>query len=75
MDPILCCAIGLCCPPNSPEQFDAVLALMEQHYKTDKKKAKQAALDAWPHFVEIAYRLHERKLEPGVDTGHGGPHD
>lgn len=30
---------------------------MLQHYK-HPKKAKQAALDAWPQFVEIAHKLH-----------------
>lgn len=59
MDPILCCAIGLCCPPASVEQFDAVVQLMEQHYK-DKKQAKEAALAAWPSFVDIAHALHAK---------------
>lgn len=59
MDPILCCAIGLCCPPASVEQFDAVEKLMLQHYK-DQKKAKQAALDAFQSFVAIARALHAK---------------
>lgn len=57
MDPILCCAIGLCCPPASVEQFEAVEQLMLQHFK-DPKQAKQAALDAFLSFVAIAKVLH-----------------
>jgi hypothetical protein len=42
MDPIYCCAIGLCCPPGSPEQLDAFVTVLVTN-GTEEEKAKKIA--------------------------------
>jgi hypothetical protein len=48
MDPITCCLLGICCPPGSVEQFDALVKALAQVKGVTESAAKQAALDAWP---------------------------
>ncbi len=45
MDPILCCLLGLCCPPNSPEQLEKVAAmLMARDVCKEPDEAKRVAV-------------------------------
>lgn len=43
MDPIVCCALGLCCPPFSAEQEDAFRKVLLAHLKDEKKAAHIAS--------------------------------
>ena len=62
MDPILCCALGLCCPPASPEQFEAFVKVLMTH-PMDEQKAKQIAKAL--HKDLIAFT---KKLKKAVDA-------
>ncbi len=44
MDPITCCLLGICCPPNSPEQLEKVAGmLMARDLMKDQTEAKKVA--------------------------------
>ena len=42
MDPV-CCLLGICCPPESAEQFAVFEAALTEHFKGDAEKAKKVA--------------------------------
>jgi hypothetical protein len=42
MDPIWCCAVGICCPPASQEQFDAFVKVLMSHPMDEEKATKIA---------------------------------
>ena len=42
MDPLLCCLLGLCCPPSSPEQLDALMKTLMSHPMDEAKATKIA---------------------------------
>ncbi|HKV10721.1 MAG TPA: hypothetical protein VJ725_21450 [Thermoanaerobaculia bacterium] len=35
MDPRICCALGVCCPPGSAEQEEALIALLREGIDED----------------------------------------
>lgn len=65
IDPILCCLLGLCCPPFSPEQRVIFEGQMEAYFSGDLKKAKVVTDDLYEDFAEFTQKLalKVRKLE------------
>lgn len=61
MDPILCCALGLCCPPASAEQLEAFTKTLSAHCGEEKAKAVAAKL----HKDLIAFT---KKLKKAVEA-------
>ena len=57
MDPILCCALGLCCPPFSAEQHDAYEKLLTQHFNGDAAKAKQVCDETFDAWAKVTKKL------------------
>lgn len=57
MDPLTCCLAGLCCPPGSPEQREAFDAMLVEHFKGDKEKAKKVADKQFPAWVKMTTKL------------------
>jgi hypothetical protein len=62
MDPIYCCAIGLCCPPGSPEQLDAFVKVLVTN-GTEEEKAKKIAKALQKDLVAFT-----KKLKKAVDA-------
>jgi len=42
MDPFICCLLGICCPPASPEQLDAFIKVLMTHPMDEEKATKIA---------------------------------
>lgn len=59
MDPIICCLMGLCCPPFSPEQREAFESQLALHFDGDSKKAKAVADDMFDDFAKMTKKLAE----------------
>lgn len=59
MDPVICCLLGICCPPYSSEQRDTFVELLAEHLK-DETKAKHIADGVFDDFAKVTARL--RKL-------------
>lgn len=57
MDPILCCILGICCPPASAEQREAFEAQLVLHFKGDTAKAKQVCADCYDAFAKATAKL------------------
>lgn len=62
MDPIICCLLGLCCPPASQEQLDAFIKVLMSH-PMDEEKAKKVAHDLEKELVTFT-----KKLKKAVDS-------
>lgn len=56
MDPILCCLLGICCPPASAEQLDAFVKVLMSH-PMDEAKAKQIAHDLQKELTAFTKKL------------------
>lgn len=57
MDPIICCLMGLCCPPFSPEQREAFEAQIVLHFDGDKDKAKKVCDEIYGDFAKATEKL------------------
>lgn len=67
MDPVICCLLGICCPPSSEEQRATLENFLVQHFEGDEEKAKAACDEAFEHFAKGTEKLlecvkkHEKK--------------
>jgi len=62
MDPYICCLLGICCPPASPEQLEAFeKGLIESN--VDPEKAKKLAKQFQKDLVAFT-----KKLKKAVDA-------
>ena len=55
MDPVTCCLLGICCPPESAEQEAAFLHVLTDHFKGDADKAAKVVekmRDDLAHFTK-----------------------
>lgn len=56
MDPLICCVLGICCPPFSAEQREAFETLITQHVG-DAETAKRIADATFDDFAKATVRL------------------
>jgi hypothetical protein len=45
MDPVICCLLGICCPPFSAEQLDKLTGLLAGRYRLSDAHARAMATD------------------------------
>jgi hypothetical protein len=57
MDPVICCLLGICCPPASAEQRDAFVSLLTAHFKGDAAKALGVADETYEVFAKATKKL------------------
>lgn len=57
MDPFICCLLGICCPPFSPEQREAFESQLALHFAGDAKKAKAVADEMFDDFAKMTEKL------------------
>lgn len=57
MDPVICCLLGLCCPPFSPEQRDAFETQLTRYFAGDDKKAKDVADEIFDDFAKMTEKV------------------
>lgn len=57
MDPIYCCALGICCPPESAEQESAFLAVLTAHFEGDAEKAAKVVAKVKDDLVHFSKKL------------------
>lgn len=57
MDPITCCLLGICCPPESVEQEDAFLAVLTDHFTGDAEKAKKVVEKMKDDLIHFSKKL------------------
>ena len=58
MDPILCCLMGLCCPPFSVGQREAFVKLLAQQ-TGDHAKAEKIAAECFDQFAAVTQKIAE----------------
>lgn len=56
MDPITCCVLGICCPPESPEQLAAFEKLLMTHGMSEER-AKKIAKETQKQLVTFTKKL------------------
>lgn len=56
MDPILCCILGICCPPFSAGQRDILTKALAEHLKDADKAAKIVDV-VFDDFAKVTERL------------------
>ena len=37
MDPVTCCLLGICCPPASEEQFNALVKVLSDQFQDEAR--------------------------------------
>lgn len=57
MDPVTCCLLGICCPPFSAEQREALEAQLTLHFNGDKEKARCVCNEAYEAFAKATKKL------------------
>lgn len=57
MDPVLCCLMGLCCPPFSDGQREAFVKILAEKYGAEK--AEQIAEKAYKAFAAATLEIVE----------------
>lgn len=63
MDPITCCLLGICCPPFSQEQREALTKVLTAHYRGDAEKAATIVDVVFDDFAKATVRI--RQLSEG----------
>ena len=58
MDPVLCCLMGLCCPPFSAEQQETFKKVLHDLLK-DEKKAEKIAKTLAHDLGKLTMAIHE----------------
>lgn len=56
MDPVVCCLLGLCCPPFSPAQRETFVKLIAQQ-TGDHEKAEKVAIAMFDQFAAVTKRI------------------
>lgn len=56
-DPILCCVLGICCPPGSAEQFAAFEDALTEQFKGDRSKAIKVAEKMRDDLVKFSEKM------------------
>jgi ribosome recycling factor len=57
MDPVICCLLGICCPPASAEQRESLVKLLMEHFKGDETKARGVCDEAFETFAKATKKL------------------
>lgn len=57
MDPVICCLLGICCPPASQEQRDAFEVQLALHFKGDAAKVKAVSDAVFGDFAKMTKKL------------------
>lgn len=57
MDPVICCLLGICCPPFSAEQREAFEAQLTLHFNGDKAKARKVCNECYETFAKATKKL------------------
>jgi len=57
MDPVICCLLGICCPPASPEQREAFEAQLTLHFNGDTAKAKAVCESCYADFARATKKI------------------
>jgi hypothetical protein len=57
MDPVICCLLGICCPPASAEQRESLVKLLKEHFKGDEAKALKVCDEAFEAFAKATKKL------------------
>lgn len=57
MDELICCLLGICCPPFSPEHREAFETQLTLHFNGDSEKAKDVADKTYDDFARTCRRL------------------
>lgn len=56
MDPVLCCVLGICCPPFSPEQRETLENILTLELR-DADAAKKIVDMVFDDFAKVTARL------------------
>ena len=57
MDPVLCCLMGLCCPPFSAEQRELFVKVLTEKFGADK--AEKIAAETFDSFAAVTQKIAE----------------
>ena len=57
IDPLTCCALGLCCDAGSAEQEVAFLKVLTDHFKGDADKAAKVVAKMRDDLVKFSEKL------------------
>lgn len=57
MDPIICCVLGICCPPGSPEHRESLESQLTLHFQGDSDKAKAVCDECYDDFVKAIEKI------------------
>lgn len=57
MDEVICCLLGICCPPASKEQREALEAQLTLHFNGDTAKAHQVCEECFDAFAKATKKL------------------
>lgn len=68
MDQIICCLLGICCAPGSPEHRAAYEAQIALHFGGDTEKAKKVCDATYTEFVKMTKKIAAavKKAEPAA---------